>query len=192
MTQKKERGFFFLWSSVSSWYTPTAIFPQKLPNITQLWRNWDGHWPWNYPRLWWQRTKLWRRRRSSPMVGEANGGKIRGQGQLRLRLEKIYPRSPIIGQCFNLVPLISRWEINKFENCWYNSVRISEVLKLLFRQFLNLSSFQGDMSGPILGNLSNSRWSGGIKWDACWAHTCNTKFFTLFWQKCTASSTCQK
>jgi hypothetical protein len=27
----------------------------------------------------------------------------------------------------NLEPLISRWEINKFENCWYKSVRILEV-----------------------------------------------------------------
>jgi hypothetical protein len=32
----------------------------------------------------------------------------------------------------NLGPLISRWEINKFENCWYKSVRILVVLKLLF------------------------------------------------------------
>jgi hypothetical protein len=31
----------------------------------------------------------------------------------------------------NLGPLISRWEINKFENCLYKSVRILEVLKLL-------------------------------------------------------------
>ncbi len=41
------------------------------------------------------------------------------------------------------VPLIldhsSRWEINKFENCWYKSVRILEVLKLLFHQFLSFS-----------------------------------------------------
>ncbi len=40
----------------------------------------------------------------------------------------------------NLGPLISCWEINKLENCWYKSVRILEVLKLLFQQFLNLSS----------------------------------------------------
>ncbi len=33
----------------------------------------------------------------------------------------------------NLGPLISRYEINKFENSWYRSVRISEVLKLLFQ-----------------------------------------------------------
>jgi hypothetical protein len=52
-------------------------------------------------------------------------------------------------------------EINKFENCWYKSVRILEVLKLLFPQFLNLSSSQRDMSGPRFGDLSNDRWSGG-------------------------------
>ncbi len=52
----------------------------------------------------------------------------------------------------NLGPLISRWEINKFENCWYKSVRILEVLKLLFQQFLNLSSSQRDMRGPIIGD----------------------------------------
>ncbi len=56
----------------------------------------------------------------------------------------------------NLGPLISRWEINKFENCRYKCVRILEVLKRLFQQFLNLSSSQRDMSGPTLGDLSNN------------------------------------
>ncbi len=60
----------------------------------------------------------------------------------------------------NLGPLISRREINKFETCWYKSVRILKVLKLLFQQFLNLSSSQ---RGPILGALSSNRWSWGIK-----------------------------
>jgi hypothetical protein len=35
----------------------------------------------------------------------------------------------------NLGPLISRWEINKFKNCWYKTVRILEVLKLCFSNF---------------------------------------------------------
>ncbi len=39
--------------------------------------------------------------------------------------------------------------------------RILEALKLLFQQFLNLSSSQRDMSGPRLGALSNNKWSGG-------------------------------
>jgi hypothetical protein len=61
----------------------------------------------------------------------------------------------------NLGPLKSRCENYKFENCWYKSVRNLEVQKLLFQQFSNFSSSQQDMSGPILGNLSNNRWSGG-------------------------------
>jgi hypothetical protein len=60
----------------------------------------------------------------------------------------------------NLGPLISCWEINNFKNCWYKSVRILEVLKLLFQQFLHFSCSQQDMSGPILGTLSNNRWLG--------------------------------
>ncbi len=61
----------------------------------------------------------------------------------------------------NLGPLIYRLEINKFENCWYKSVRILKVLKLLIQQSLNLSTSQRDISGPILGTLSNNRWSWG-------------------------------
>jgi hypothetical protein len=37
----------------------------------------------------------------------------------------------------NLGLLISHLEINTFENCWYKSVRILEVLKLLFQQVPN-------------------------------------------------------
>jgi hypothetical protein len=63
----------------------------------------------------------------------------------------------------NVGPLISRWEINKFENYWYKSARILEVPKLLFQRFLKLSSSQRDMSGPILRALSKNRWLGGIR-----------------------------
>jgi hypothetical protein len=73
----------------------------------------------------------------------------------------------------NLGPLISRWEINKFEVCWYKSVRIWEVLKLLFKQFLNLSSSQQNMSGPRLGTLSNNMWSGGIDQEFQWICSLN-------------------
>jgi hypothetical protein len=71
------------------------------------------------------------------------------------------PNNLLLDSVPNLGPLISHRKIYKFENCWYKSVRILEVLKLLFQQFLNLSSFQRDMSVPILGDLSNNRWSGG-------------------------------
>ncbi len=67
---------------------------------------------------------------------------------------------PILDSALNLGPLISRWEINKFENCWYKRVKILEILKLLIQHFVNLSSSKWDMSGPVLGVLSNNRWSG--------------------------------
>ncbi len=70
------------------------------------------------------------------------------------------PDHLLSGSAPHLGPLISRWEIMKFEICWYKSVRILEVLKLLFQQFLSLSSSRRDMSGSILGDLSNNRWSG--------------------------------
>jgi hypothetical protein len=74
---------------------------------------------------------------------------------------QIHPDHLLLDSAPNLGPLISRWEIKNFENCWNKSVRILEVLKLLFQQVLNLSSSQQDMSGPILGNLSKNRWSVG-------------------------------
>jgi hypothetical protein len=76
---------------------------------------------------------------------------------------KLTPYHLLLDSAPNLGPLICRWEINKFENCWYKSVRFLEVLKLLFQKFLNLSSSQWDMSGPVFGALSNNRWSGGTK-----------------------------
>jgi hypothetical protein len=60
------------------------------------------------------------------------------------------------------VPLISRWELDKFKNCWNKSFRISRILTLLYQQFSNLSFSPRDMSGPRLGALSNNKWSGGI------------------------------
>ncbi len=71
------------------------------------------------------------------------------------------PDHLLLDSALNLGPLISPWKIKKFKNFWHKCVRILEVLKLLFLQFLNLSSSQRDMGGPILGALSNNRWSGG-------------------------------
>ncbi len=88
----------------------------------------------------------------------------RMEGNLRTPLFTLLPPDHLLlNSAHNLGPLISRREINKFENCWFKSVRILEVLKLLLQQFLNLSSSQQDMSGPILGDMSNGRWSRG--WD---------------------------
>ncbi len=78
--------------------------------------------------------------------------------KLLLQYYKTTPSSPIIG------PLISRWELDKFKNCWNKSFRTSKILKLLYQQFSNLSISQRDMSGPRLGSLSNNRWSGGTLW----------------------------
>jgi hypothetical protein len=50
------------------------------------------------------------------------------------------PNHLLLDSAPNLGPLLSRWEINKFSNWWYKSVRILVVLRLLFQQFLNLSS----------------------------------------------------
>jgi hypothetical protein len=48
-----------------------------------------------------------------------------------------------------------------------------------FVQFFNLSCSQTDTSGPILGDLSNNRWSGGtflqMKWFSGWS------FKVIFW-----------
>ncbi len=42
----------------------------------------------------------------------------------------VSPDHLILDSARNLGPLISRLEINKFENCWCKSVRILELLKL--------------------------------------------------------------
>jgi hypothetical protein len=80
---------------------------------------------------------------------------------LNFLLRICIPDHLLLDSAPNLGQLISHWEIPKFKNCWYKSARILGVLKLLFQQFLNLSSSQQDMSGAILGHLSNIRWSGG-------------------------------
>ncbi len=92
---------------------------------------------------------------------------------------RVPPDHQLLDSAPNFGPLISCWEINKFENCWYKSVRFLEVLKLLFQQFLNLSSSQWDMSGPIFGNLSNNRWSGGTL-----SKVCISKFWCVLWIIC--------
>jgi hypothetical protein len=71
--------------------------------------------------------------------------------RIRMRWRELHPDHLLLDSAPNFGPLISRWKITKFENCWYKSVRIFEVLNVLFQQFLNLSSSQQDMSGPMLG-----------------------------------------
>ncbi len=62
----------------------------------------------------------------------------------------------------NIGPLISRWELDKFKNCWFKSFRTSKILTLLYQQFSNLLIYQRDTSGPRLGALSNNRRSGAL------------------------------
>ncbi len=118
-------------------------FNQVLPRVRRCWLSWRSLHPSEIPNC-----------------------RIRHYNFLTIRssLERLRwlvpPDHLLLDSAPNFGPLLFRWKINKFKNCWYKSVRIFEVLKLLFQQFLNLSSFQRDMSGPILGDLSNDRWLG--------------------------------
>jgi hypothetical protein len=66
-------------------------------------------------------------------------------------------RVPSIG------PVISRWELGKFKNCWNKNFRTYKILTLLYQQLSNLLISQQDMSGQRYGALSNNRWSGVFK-----------------------------
>ncbi len=79
------------------------------------------------------------------------------------RVHFIPPDHLFLDSAPNLGSLIACWEMNRYKNWWYKSVRILEVLRLLFQEFLYLSSSQRDMSGPRLGALSKNRWSWGIE-----------------------------
>ncbi len=61
----------------------------------------------------------------------------------------------------NIGPLISRWDFDKFRNCWNKTRLTSKTLTLLYQQFSNLLISQQDLSGRRLRALSNNRWSGG-------------------------------
>ncbi len=54
----------------------------------------------------------------------------------------------------------SRWELDKFKNCWNKSFKTSKILTLLYQELSNLFISQRDTSGQRLGALSNNRWSG--------------------------------
>jgi hypothetical protein len=68
----------------------------------------------------------------------------------------------LLGSAPNIELLISRWELEKFKNCWSKSFRTSKILTLLYQQFSNLLISQRDMNGPRLRAQSNNGWSGGI------------------------------
>jgi hypothetical protein len=79
-----------------------------------------------------------------------------------LRTLELPPDHLLLDSAPNIGPLISRWELDIFKNCWNKSFRTFEILTLLYQRFSNLLISQRDMSGPRLGALSNNRWSGRI------------------------------
>jgi hypothetical protein len=80
---------------------------------------------------------------------------------MRSKRVDVPPNHLLLDSCPNIVPLISRWVLDKFKNYWNKSFRTSKILPLLYQQFSNLLISQRDMSGPRLGALSNNRWLGG-------------------------------
>jgi hypothetical protein len=80
-----------------------------------------------------------------------------------LKITSVYipPDHLLLDRSRNIGPLIFRWNLDKFKNCWNKSFRTSKILTLLYQQFSNLLISQRDMSGSRLGALSNNRWSGG-------------------------------
>jgi hypothetical protein len=74
----------------------------------------------------------------------------------------ILPDHLLLDRSPNIGPLISRWGLDKFRNCWNKSYRTPRMLTLLYQQFSNFWISQRDMSGPRLGALFNNRWSWGI------------------------------
>ncbi len=72
-------------------------------------------------------------------------------------LQLYAPDHLLLDSAPNLGPLISRWKLDNFKNCWNESFRTSTILTLLCQQFSNLLISRRDMSGPRLGALSNNR-----------------------------------
>ncbi len=70
---------------------------------------------------------------------------------------KLPPDPPVLDRSPNNEPLISRWELDKFKNCWNKIFRTSKILTLLHQQFSNFLISQRNMGGPRLGALSNNR-----------------------------------
>jgi hypothetical protein len=69
--------------------------------------------------------------------------------------KSLLPDHLLLDRSPNIGPLISRWELDKFKNCWNKSFSTSKILILLHQQFSNLLISQRDMSGPRLRALSN-------------------------------------
>ncbi len=76
------------------------------------------------------------------------------------KTSQLPPNHLLLDRSPNIGPLISRWELDKFKNCWNKSFGASKFPRLLYQQLSNFLTTKRDISGPRLGALSNNRWSG--------------------------------
>ncbi len=79
-----------------------------------------------------------------------------------LRTPYVPPDHLLLDSFPNLGPLVSRWEINKFKKLPIQKCHDFRRSKAFVPAIFNLSCSQGDVSGPILGDLSSNRWLGRI------------------------------
>ncbi len=86
--------------------------------------------------------------------------KARSNHTCQTKTGKSTPHHLLLDSAPNLGPLRSRWEINKFENCWHRSVRILEILKL-FSSIFEFVKFPTRYEWSNVWRPSNNRWSGG-------------------------------
>jgi hypothetical protein len=75
---------------------------------------------------------------------------------LQKRAYELVVRAPdnlLLDRCPNIGPLISRWERDKFKNCWNKSFTTSKILTLLYQQFSNLLISHRDEWSKISGTV---------------------------------------
>ncbi len=88
-----------------------------------------------------------------------NGDSIYGLSSY-MNGQYIPPNLQLLDRSPNIGPLISAWELEKFENCWNKRFWTSKILKLLYQLFSSLLICQRDIRGQRLGAMSNNRWLG--------------------------------
>ncbi len=123
-----------------------------------------------HERTWLCGFSVWQSRRSKYTDFTLHGSNYRAViwmlwilpnfGNYTAKKRNVPPDHLLLDRSPDIRPLISRWELDKFKNCCNKSFRTSKILTLLYQQFSNLLISQQDMSGPRLGTLYNTRWSG--------------------------------
>jgi hypothetical protein len=53
-------------------------------------------------------------------------------------MDEYPPDHLLLGRSSNIGPFISRWELDKFKNCWNKSFRASKIQTLSYQQFSSL------------------------------------------------------